>query len=111
MDNNIQDLNDNELISELRNALAAQISYLQNDDIDQSQSCGEYIAELSLTVSSRRIFEDRKFEQEKKDIEKLFERLSMILACQKDLLSQQIEKLSVGRMVVSAYKNGTQAKR
>ncbi len=111
MDNNIEDFDDNKLIAEMRNTLAAQIAHLQRDNIDQSQDCSEYIAELSLSMSSRGIFEDHKFESERVEIQKLFEKLSVILACHKNLLAQQIEKLSVGRMVVSAYKNGTQAKR
>ena len=111
MDNNTEDFDDNKLIAEMRNTLVAQISHLQSDNIELSQDSSEYIAELSLLISSRHIFEDPKFENEKIEIQKLFERLSVILACHKDLLAQQIEKLSVGRMVVSAYKNGTQTKR
>ena len=111
MDKNIEDFDDNRIVSEMRNTLNMQISHLQSDNIGRSQDCSEYISKLSLLISSRRIFENDKFKDEKLEIKKLFERLSVILASHKDLLANQIEKISVGRMVVSAYKNGTQVKR
>lgn len=94
------------LLSQIYRTIEKQIAHLQNDQMLQSQKCSDEITEMSVLASKRGVFKDPKFSNEISAIMSSYDKLSVILTSHKELTAQQLEKLSVGRRVVSAYATG-----